>query len=70
MTQSQLHRCTVQVREDGAPYLAFEPTDGDLPTFSNSHFTLDLHPGVTLGQAETLALAINRHLSGVSSTIF
>ena len=70
MTPEQQHRCTVQTRQDGSPYLAFEPTAGHVSSYSNSLFTLDLLPSVSLAQAEGLAGEINRRLWGVSTTVF
>jgi hypothetical protein len=70
MTPEQQHRCTVQTRADGSPYLAFEPTDGRISSYSNSLFTLDLQPDVSLTDAQTLAGEINRRLWGVSTTVF
>lgn len=70
MNPDQQHRCTVQLANDGAPYLAFEPSTGERSSFSNSLFTLDLRPGVTLDEANDLAAQINARLWGVSSTIF
>ena len=70
MSPDQKHRCTVQVQEDGAPYLAFEPASGQPSSFSNSLFTLDLQPGVSLAEAEALAGQINARLRGVTATVF
>lgn len=70
MTPEQQHRCTVQIRADGAPYLAFEPAAGTVSSYSNSLFTLDLRPDVSLDDASALAEQINRRLWGVSSTVF
>lgn len=70
MPSEQQHTCTVHAKADGAPYLAFEPLGGEHPAYSNSHFTLDLRPGVTMKMAEELASRINEQLLGVSSTIF
>ena len=70
MTPEQQHRSTVQTRADGSPYLAFEPTTGLVSSYSNSLFTLDLRPDVSLTDAETLASEINRRLWGVSTTVF
>jgi hypothetical protein len=70
MSPEQQHRCTVQVRGDGRPYLAFEPSNGAVSSYSNSLFTLDLRAGVTVDEAQTLAADINRRLWGVSSTVF
>jgi hypothetical protein len=70
MTPDQQHRCTLQIRQDGAPYLAFEPTSGEVSSYSNSLFTLDLTPGTTVAEAEDLCRRINSLLHGVSSTIF
>ena len=70
MNPDQQHRCTVQVKSDGAPYLAFEPSSGERSSFSNSLFTLDLRPGVTLDKAKELAAQINAQLWGVNTTIF
>lgn len=66
----QAHRCTLQQKLDGGVYLAFEPTSGQAPFYSSSHFTLDLREGVSPAEAEGLAVHINALLSGVSSTIF
>lgn len=66
----QQHLCTVQLGSDGAPYLAFEPSTGVISPFSNSLFTLDLRPGVTVAEADRLAAEINAVLWGVSTTIF
>jgi hypothetical protein len=60
----------VQIGEDGAPYLAFEPFGGGVSSYSNSLFTLDLKPGVSADDARMLAEAINARLWGVSSTVF
>ena len=68
--RDRLHRCTVQLGSDGAPYLAFEPSSGVISPFSNSLFTLDLRPGVTVAEADRLAGEINALLWGVSTTIF
>jgi len=70
MSPDQQHRCTVQLKSDGAPYLAFEPTSGAASSFSSSLFTLDLRPGVGLADAEHLATEINDRLWGVSTTVF
>ena len=66
----QQHRCTVQTRADGRPYLAFEPSNGRVSTHSSSLFTLDLRSQVSLEDARVLAAEINRLLWGVSSTVF
>ena len=60
----------MQTRADGTPYLAFEPTTGQPSSYSNSLFTLDLRPGVSLAQAQGLAGEINQRLWGVSTTVF
>ena len=70
MSPEQQHRCTVQVRGDGRPYLAFEPSNGAVSSYSNSLFTLDLHEDATLEDAQALAAHINRLLRGVSTTVF
>lgn len=70
MNAEQQHRCTVQIREDGKPYLAFEPSTGAVSSYSNSLFTLDLREGVTVAEAEVLAAQINIALWGVSTTVF
>ena len=70
MSPDQQHRCTVQVRADGSPYLAFEPSTGTVSSYSNSLFTLDLKPDVSVQDAQDLAEQINRHVWGVSSTVF
>lgn len=70
MRSDQQHRCTVQQRSDGSPYLAFEPSSGDVSSFSNSLFTLELRRDVSQEDAEALAEAINRNLWGVSTTVF
>jgi len=70
VTPDQAHRCTVQVKSDGAPFLAFEPTTGDVSSYSNSLFTLDLRQGVSVAEAAELARHVNRLLTGVSATIF
>lgn len=41
-----------------------------LSPFSNSLFTLDLRPGVTVAEAQRLAAEINALLWGVSTTVF
>lgn len=70
MTPDQQHRCTVQIKADGSPYLAFEPSSGETSSYSNSLFTLDLRPGVDVQTAERLADQINAVLWGVSTTVF
>lgn len=70
MSPDQQHRCTVQVKSDGSPYLAFEPTSGEPSSYSNSLFTLDLRRGVDLAEARQLADRINGVLWGVSATVF
>lgn len=70
MSPDQQHRCTVQTRSDGVAYLAFEPYSGEVSSYSNSLFTLDLRVGVSVAEAEALAAEINRRLWGVSATIF
>jgi hypothetical protein len=70
MSPDQQHRCTVQLKADGDPFLAFEPTSGQLSSYSNSLFTLDLRPGVRPEEARDLAERINALLWGVSTTIF
>jgi hypothetical protein len=67
---NQPHRCTVQIKSDGGPYLAFEPSSGELSDYSNSLFTLDLRPEVSLAEAQDLARLINEKLWGVSATVF
>ena len=70
MSPRQQHRCTVQTGQDGAPFLAFEPSSGAPSSYSNSLFTLDLIPEATVGQADDLCAQINAVLRGVSATIF
>jgi hypothetical protein len=70
MSPDQQHRCTVQIRGDGSPYLAFEPSDGTVSSYSNSLFTLDLRPGASVAEARALAEQINALLWGVSATVF
>ena len=70
MSPDQQHRCTVQFKPDGAPYLAFEPSDGTMSSYSNSLFTLDLRPGAQANDAQRLADQINALVWGVSSTVF
>jgi len=70
MSPEQQHRCTVQTRADGSPYLAFEPSSGSVSSYSNSLFTLDLQTDVSMAEARDLAEQINRRLWGVSSTVF
>jgi hypothetical protein len=70
MSPDQQHRCTVQLKANGAPYLAFEPSDGGTSSYSNSLFTLDLRPGVDLDEAKRLAEHINGTVWGVSPTVF
>jgi hypothetical protein len=70
LSPEQKHVCTVQLQADGSPYLAFEPSSGEVSSYSNSLFTLDLKPGVTAVEAEALAERINILLLGVSTTVF
>jgi hypothetical protein len=70
VSPDQQHRCTVQIRADGSPYLAFEPSNGTVSSYSNSLFTLDLRPGVSIDEAQALAEQLNRLVWGVSSTVF
>ncbi|TAJ72708.1 MAG: hypothetical protein EPO51_08015 [Phenylobacterium sp.] len=70
MSPDQSHRCTVQVKADGRPYLAFEPSTGDASSYSNSLFTLDLMPQVSVASAQRLCRTINAQLLGVSATVF
>jgi hypothetical protein len=70
VSPEQQHRCTVQTRSDGKPYLAFEPLGGGASSYSNSLFTLDLRPDVSHKAARDLAEAINGCVWGVSSTVF
>jgi len=70
MSPDQQHRCTVQTKGDNGVYLAFEPSDGRVSSFSNSLFTLDLREGATMDEARTLALHINTLLRSVSTTVF
>jgi len=70
MITDQQHRCTVQARADGSPYLAFEPSTGEVSSYSNSLFTLELRPDVSMDDARDLAEQINRRLWGVSTTVF
>lgn len=70
MSPKQNHRCTVQIKADQRPYLAFEPSSGEVSSYSNSLFTLDLLPDVSLASAERLCRAINARLQGVSTTVF
>jgi hypothetical protein len=70
MSPTQQHRCTVQLRRDGSPYLAFQLSSGEMSSYSNSLFTLDLRIDTTPAEAEALAAAINRLLWGVSTTVF
>lgn len=70
MTPDQQHRCTVQVRESGSPYLAFSPSTGAMSSYSNSLFTLDLKADASLDEAELLCARINALLYGVSATVF
>lgn len=70
MSPAQQHRCIVCRQGDGKAFLAFEPSSGQPSSYSNSLFTLDLGEGTTHAEAEALAAHINRHLRGVSSTVF
>lgn len=70
MNPTQQHRCIVCRQADGHDFLAFEPSSGQPSSYSNSLFTLDLGETTTRAEAEALAAHINRHLRGVSSTVF
>lgn len=70
LSTDQQHRCTVQTKADGAPYLAFEPSSGQPSSYSNSLFTLDLRRGASAEEAQRLADQINALVWGVSTTIF
>lgn len=70
MRPEQQHRCTVQLKGDGSPYLAFEPTNGLPSSYSASLVTLDLRDGVSVEEAHDLAERINRAFWGVSATVF
>jgi len=70
MSPEQQHRCTVHTRADGSPYLAFEPSTGEVSSYSNSLFTLELRADVSTEDARILAEQINRRLWGVSTTVF
>jgi hypothetical protein len=70
MNSAQDHRCTVHIKADGRPYLAFEPSTGAVSSYSNSLFTLDLRADVSVASAERLCRAINARLQGVSTTVF
>lgn len=70
MSPAQQHRCTVQHKADGSPYLAFEPSSGEPSSYSASLVTLDLREGVSVEDAVDLADRINRLLWGVSATVF
>lgn len=70
MSPEQQHRCVVHFKADGAPFLAFEPSDGGASSYSNSLFTLDLRPGIDVPEAERLAEHINGMVWGVSTTVF
>ena len=64
------HRCVAHLGASGQPFLAFELSSGGQSDFSNSLFTLDLQPGVSLAAASSLAAHINELLKGVSTTVF
>jgi hypothetical protein len=66
----QQHRCTVHLKSDGAPFLAFEPSSGAPSSYSASLVTLDLREGVSEQEARDLAARINRLFWGVSATVF
>lgn len=68
MTPTQQHRYIVCRQGDGRDFLAFELSSGQPSSYSNSLFTLDLREWTTHAEAEALAVHINRHLRGVSST--
>lgn len=70
MSPDQQHRCVVHLKADGAPFLAFEPSDDGTSSYSNSLFTLDLRPGAGVADAQSLAEHINSVLWGVSTTVF
>jgi hypothetical protein len=70
VSPDQQHRCTVQTKAGDGVYLAFEPADGGMSSYSNSLFTLDLSEGATTEQASELAAHINTLLRSVSTTIF
>ncbi len=70
MSPDQQHRCVVHLKANGAPFLAFEPSDGGTSSYSNSLFTLDLRPGSDRADAERLAQQINSVVWGVSTTVF
>jgi hypothetical protein len=70
MSADEEHRCTVQLRGDGTPYLAFEPSSGEISSYSNSLFTIELRREVDVEDARWLATMINQRLWGVSTTIF
>lgn len=70
MSPDQRHRCIVRLKADGAPFLAFEPSDGGTSSYSNSLFTLDLRRGADIADAQRLAEHINGVVWGVSTTVF
>jgi len=61
MSPDQQHRCTVPLKADGAPDLAFEPSHGAVPSYSNSLFTLDLRPGIGLDEVMTISTPDGPH---------
>ncbi|MET3527197.1 hypothetical protein [Phenylobacterium koreense] len=70
MSPDQQHRCVVHAKSDGSPFLAFERSDGEASSYSNSLFTLDLRADCDIAAAEALAEQINRLVWGVSTTVF
>ena len=70
MSPDQQHRCTVHLKADGSPFLAFEPSSGLPSSYSASLATLDLKHGVSVEQARDVAARINNVLWGVSATVF
>lgn len=70
MSPDQQHQCVVHEKSDGSPFLAFERSDGERSSYSNSLFTLDLRPDCGIAAAEALAEHINKTVWGVSTTVF
>ena len=55
MSPDQQHCCTVQVTDDGAPYLALEPSSGE-----RSSYSVALHPRPAAGRLDGRGPAARR----------
>lgn len=68
MTERNEYHFAVKEFNDGTPWIAFEPLQGNLAILKGGMLGFDLREGTTLEEAHQLASLLHEKVNGVSFT--